>query len=133
MNSQTFFKLWAVFENMFPVQVSDKVHRGWTDGQFFDLTPIKMLQITSQRLTWSYEKMVAKHFDYLPIEVLFTEQSYPRETSFFPSGARNMQIGYLLANFTRLFGATTTPSPSNNGPDDDIILNNHKRCLNACM
>ena len=74
--------------------------------------------------------MVAKHLDYLPIEVLFTEQSYPRETSFFPIGARNMQIGYLLANFTRLFGAATSPSPSNHGPDDDIILNNHNRYLN---
>ena len=96
---------------MFPVQVSDKVHRGWTDGQFFDFTPMKILQITSQRLTWNYEKMVADHFDCLPIEVLFTEQSYPRETSFFPSGARNMQIGYLYANFTRLCGAATSLPP----------------------
>ena len=41
-----------------------------------------------------------------------------------------MQIGYLLANFTRLFGAATSPSPSNHGPDDDIILNNHNKYLN---
>ena len=88
MNSQTFVNLWAVVENMFPVQVSDTVHRGWTDGQFFDFTPMKILQITSQRLTWSYEKMVADHFDCLPIELLFTEQSYPKaqceKVIFFP-------------------------------------------------
>ena len=60
------------------------VHHGWTGGQFLDFTPIIMLQITSQRLTSSYENMFTKHFDYLQIDVSFTEQSYPRESSFFP-------------------------------------------------
>ena len=78
MTTQTFVKPWAVVVNMFSVQVSDTFHCGWTDGQFFDFTPIKMLQITSQRLTWSYEKMVAEHFDYLPIEELFYGTELPQ-------------------------------------------------------
>ena len=66
-----------------------------------------MLQIISQRLTSSNEKMLTEDFDDL---VSFTEQSYPGRLHFSPSGAGNM-MGCIYADFTRLVGAATPPSP----------------------
>ena len=85
-----------------------------------------MVQITSPRL----QKMLTKH--YLPIEISFTEQSYPRDL-FFPHWDWKYADGLPICWFHPALWVCYTPSPSDHGPDDDIIFDTNNTYLNDWM
>ena len=71
------------------------------------------------------QKMLNEHFDYLLIEVSFTEKSYPKETSYFPDWGWIYTDGLPIWSFhPALLGCH--PPPSNHKLDDDIIPDNNR-------
>ena len=99
MNSQTFFKLWAVVENMFPVQVSDTVHRGWTDGQFFDFTPIKCFKSPLKDLLGARKKWLPNTLITFQSKYYLRNRATPGRLHFFRVGLEICRlVTYMLTS-----------------------------------